>query len=91
MAQNKSLVVGCFEVSFLGSEPPHGPRWLAKNTLTTHTHTTFGTEEEVVVQLMLQSVAWERRINPVGVKQRGSAWRSRPTYQKKTKEGASAD
>jgi hypothetical protein len=91
MAKNKSLTVGCFEVEFLGSEPPCGPRWRVKNTRTTFTHTTFGTEGEVVEQLTLQSVAWERRFNPVRTKQRGSAWRNKPTYQKKTKEGASAD
>ena len=48
--------IGCFEVTALP-----GQRWRVVNTLTTFEHVTFGSEDDVRMQLETQSALWEKR------------------------------
>lgn len=51
-------------------------RWRCLNTLTQIEHVTYGTEEEVNAQLLVQTESWHRRLGPA-VKVKGAAWRGK--------------
>ena len=69
------FTVGVFEVTDLGVTP-NGRKWRCRNTRTTLTHATYGTEEEVRASLTKQSADWERIFFGKKTKGKpGDAWR----------------
>jgi len=70
------LTVGCFEVELIQTQPE--PKWAIQNTLTGVGHRSYGTKEEIVEQLTIQSAIWERKQLEKDKKvkrPKGHAWR----------------
>jgi len=55
------ITIGCFELNQLTTElapSDNRNRWEAKNTLCRFRHTTYGSQDDVIVQLQKQSDIW---------------------------------